>query len=47
MSKLLNDLIKPSRADTAAYEVFLKKAEELVKRMAQKTTGSHRGAEDR
>jgi type I restriction enzyme R subunit len=36
MSKLLNDLIKQSRADAAAYEAFLKKAEELVKRMAQK-----------
>lgn len=36
MSKLLDDLIKQSRADAAAYEVFLKKAEELVKRMAKK-----------
>lgn len=36
MSKLLNDLIKQSRADAAAYEAFLKKAEELVKRMAKK-----------
>ena len=36
MSKLLDDLIKQSRADAAAYEEFLKKAEELVKRMAQK-----------
>ena len=36
MSKLLDDLIKQSRADAAAYEAFLKKAEELVKRMAQK-----------
>ncbi len=34
MSKLLDDLIKQSRADTAAYEEFLKKAEELVKRLA-------------
>ena len=41
MSKLLDDLIKQSRADTAAYEAFLKKAEELVKRMAQKNTGGH------
>ncbi len=41
MSKLLDDLIKRSRADTAAYEQFLKKAEELVKRMAQKNTGGH------
>jgi type I restriction enzyme, R subunit len=41
MSKLLDDLIKQSRADTAAYEAFLKKAEDLVKRMAQKDAGSH------
>jgi type I restriction enzyme, R subunit len=38
MSKLLDDLIKQSRADAAAYETFLKKAEELVKRMAKKDT---------
>ncbi len=36
MSKLLDDLIKQSRVDAAAYEAFLKKAEELVKRMARK-----------
>ncbi len=36
MSKLLDDLIQQSRADAAAYEAFLKKAEELVKRLAQK-----------
>ena len=36
MSKLLEDLIKQSRTDAAAYEAFLKKAEELVKRMAKK-----------
>jgi len=36
MSKLLEDLIKQSRADTVAYEAFLQKAEELVKRMASK-----------
>ncbi|MDZ4852282.1 MAG: HsdR family type I site-specific deoxyribonuclease [Pirellulaceae bacterium] len=36
MSKLLADLIKQSRTDSAAYEEFLKKAEELVKRMAMK-----------
>ena len=41
MSKLLDDLIKQSRADTAAYEEFLKKAEALVKRMAEKGTGNH------
>ena len=38
MSKLLDDLIKQSRADASAYEAFLKKAEELVKRMAKKDT---------
>jgi len=36
MSKLLDDLIQQTRADAAAYEVFLKKAEALVKRMAKK-----------
>jgi type I restriction enzyme, R subunit len=41
MSQLLDDLIQQSREDTTAYEVFLKKAEELVMRMAQKSTGSH------
>ena len=41
MSKLLDDLIKQSRADTTAYEEFLKKAEELVKRMAQKGAGGY------
>lgn len=35
MSKLLHDLIKQNRADAAAYEEFLRKAEELVKRLAQ------------
>lgn len=36
MSKLLDDLITQSRADAAAYEVFLRKAESLVKRLAAK-----------
>lgn len=36
MSKLLDDLIKQSRDDTAAYEEFLRKAEDLVKRLAAK-----------
>ena len=36
MSKLLDDLIKQSRADAAAYEDFLRKAEDLVKRLASK-----------
>jgi type I restriction enzyme R subunit len=38
MSKLLDDLIQQSRAEAADYETFLKKAEELVKRMAKKDT---------
>jgi type I restriction enzyme R subunit len=37
MSKLLDDLIQQSRADTAAYEEFLKKAEELVVRLGKKS----------
>lgn len=36
MSKLLQDLIKQSRDDAAAYEQFLKDAEALVRRLAQK-----------
>jgi type I restriction enzyme R subunit len=36
MSKLLDDLIRQSRAETAAYEEFLRKAEALVKRLAEK-----------
>jgi type I restriction enzyme R subunit len=36
MSKLLDDLIKQSRADAAAYDEFLRKAEALVKRLAAK-----------
>ena len=39
MSKLLEDLVKQSREDAAAYEAFLKRAEELVKRMARKDLG--------
>ena len=34
MSKLLDDLIQQSRADAAAYEEFLRKAESLAKRLA-------------
>ena len=37
MSKLLDDLIQQSRADTAAYEEFLRQAEALVRRLAGKT----------
>jgi len=36
MSKLFDDLIRQSRADAAAYEEFLRKAEALVKRLATK-----------
>jgi len=36
ISKLLEDLIKQSRDDTAAYEKFLEQAEALVKRLARK-----------
>ena len=36
MSKLLDDLIKQSRSDTAAYEQFLKNAEALVMRLGNK-----------
>jgi type I restriction enzyme R subunit len=36
MSKLLDDLIQQSRADTAAYEEFLRKAEELARRLSRK-----------
>ncbi len=36
MSKLLDDLIKQSREDAAAYEEFLRKAEALVKQLADK-----------
>jgi type I restriction enzyme R subunit len=36
MSALLEDLIQQSRADAAAYEAFLRMAEDLVKRMAKK-----------
>ena len=41
MSKLLDDLIKQDRTDTAAYEKFLAQAEALVKHMGQKNTGNH------
>ena len=36
MSELLEDLIQQSREDTAAYEEFLRKAEELVRKLAAK-----------
>ena len=40
MSKLLEDLIKQSREDAAAYEAFLREAEALVKQVAQKGPGN-------
>lgn len=36
MSTLLDDLIRQSREDTAAYEEFLRKAEELARRLVEK-----------
>lgn len=39
MSQLLEDLIKQSREDAAAYEDFLRKAEALVIQLAQKGPG--------
>ena len=39
MSKLLNDLIRQSRADTVAYEEFLRRAEALVRQLAAKDPG--------
>jgi len=36
MSKLLDDLIKQSREDTETYEAFLRKAEDLVRRLSAK-----------
>jgi type I restriction enzyme R subunit len=41
MSKLLEDLTQQSRDDAAAYEQFLKDAEDLVNRLAQKNSGKH------
>jgi len=41
MSKLLEDLIAQSREDAAAYATFLKKAEDLAKKIVKKTDGDH------
>jgi type I restriction enzyme R subunit len=41
MSKLLDDLIQQSRADTAAYETFLQDAEALVRQLAGRNAGAH------
>lgn len=40
MSRLLEDLIKQSRDDAAAYEEFLRKAEALVRQLGQKGPGN-------
>jgi type I restriction enzyme R subunit len=40
MSKLLDDLIAQSRTEAEAYEDFLRKAEELVRKMAAKQPGA-------
>ena len=41
MSKLLDDLIAQSREEAAAYEVFLKKAEEIAQKLVKKSGGDH------
>jgi len=38
MSKLLDDLIQQARDDAVSYEEFLRKAEELIKKLAKKGT---------
>ena len=40
MSELLDDLIAKSRTDAEAYEEFLRKAEELVKKLADNQPGT-------
>ena len=44
ISDLLEDLIRQKRDDTAAYEEFLRNAEALVMRMANKGSGGHPSA---
>lgn len=44
MSRLLEDLIKQSRDDAAAYEAFLRKAEALVRQLGQKGPGNYPAA---
>lgn len=44
MSKLLDDLIKQSREDAEAYEKFLRDAEALVRKQAEKRSGSNEPA---
>jgi type I restriction enzyme R subunit len=41
MSKLLHDLIQQSRTDAAAYEAFLKQAEELARKLVKKAGGDY------
>ncbi|MFT4257638.1 MAG: type I restriction endonuclease subunit R [Pseudoxanthomonas sp.] len=40
MSKLLDDLIKQSRKESRDYEAFLKKAEDLARKLAEHQSGS-------
>jgi type I restriction enzyme R subunit len=44
MSRLLDDLIAQIRTDALAYEAFLRKAEELVRTLAEKQPGAGRPA---
>ena len=41
MSKLLDDLIAQSRSDAEAYEEFLRKAEDLVRKLAEMQPGAN------
>ncbi|EMB14201.1 type I site-specific deoxyribonuclease, HsdR family [Rhodopirellula europaea 6C] len=41
MSLLLQDLIQQKHDDTESYERFLQKAEELAKKLVQKSGGDH------
>lgn len=41
MSRLLEDLIKQLREGTATYQKFLKKAEELARKLVKKESGNH------
>ncbi len=41
ISKLLEDLITQKQKETISYEDFLNRAEQLVKQMGKKNTGSH------
>ncbi len=45
MSNLLDELIKQSRADAKSYEEFLKKAEDLARKLAAHTSGGEQTPE--